>query len=167
MHNAVQGFMVLALWNGNGLLSLRADDAAAWVEAYKKGGEYHLLKLRLDGFLSLYKKIKMQSSFSTIGAGPFPAKPAHGKSMNMLNRFRNEFIHFTPKGRSLQLSGLPQICMDTLEVVEFFGWNSTAIQGHDEGHVERAKRAVDCLRRSLMALNIEYGLPAKQKKAIR
>ena len=40
LHNAVQGFMVLALWNGNGLLTLRDKVAVKWLDAYNNGGPY-------------------------------------------------------------------------------------------------------------------------------
>lgn len=35
LHNAAQGFMVLALWGGNGLLALRVSVAAKWLKAYR------------------------------------------------------------------------------------------------------------------------------------
>jgi hypothetical protein len=152
MHNAVQGFMVLALWSGNGLLALRKDSAVKWLEAYETGGDGNCLKLKLDDFTNPYKKILDRSSFSTVGSGPFRTDMSHGESMRQLNNFRDEFIHFTPKGWSLQLVGLPRICMDALDIVEFFGLNSAAILWHNEGHGERVKQAAECLRRSLMEL---------------
>lgn len=37
-HNALQGFMVLALRHGNGLLALKDKIAAEWLKAHSEGG---------------------------------------------------------------------------------------------------------------------------------
>jgi hypothetical protein len=154
MHNAVQGFMVLSLWNGNGLLSLRPDVAAKWLKANESGASYPAEWL--DSFLNLYRKVKDQTSFHVVGAGPFCATGTHDKSMERLNEFRNEFIHFTPKGWSLELAGLPSICLDALDLIQFFGWNSTAILWHKKSYVMRSKRAVKHLQKSLTSLSLDY-----------
>ena|SRR3990167_316710 len=154
LHNATQGFMVLALWNGNGLLALRDKIAAKWLEAYRNGGPYPAEKL--DEFLNLYKKVKDANNFHVMGSGPFVPGATHDKSFERLNTFRNEFIHFTPKGWSLELAGLPRVCLDALDLVEFFGWKSTAILWHKQVHVVHAKRALKSLRRSLAALEVQY-----------
>jgi hypothetical protein len=154
LHNAVQGFMVLALWQGNGLLTLRDNIAAKWLKAYREGGEYPTEKL--DDFLNLYKKVKDKDNFHSLGATPFAPGDTHNESLGCLNSLRNEFIHFTPKGWSLELAGLPRACMDALDVVEFFGWNSSAILWYDSGHVGRGRQAAECLRRSMAGLDGTY-----------
>ena len=40
LHNAVQGFMVLSLRHGNGLLALDDKSFSEWMEAHEKGGPY-------------------------------------------------------------------------------------------------------------------------------
>ena len=155
LHSASQGFMVLALWNGNGLLALRDTVAARWLDAYTKGGPYPTDKL--DEFLNLYKKVKNKDNFHVVGAGPFIAGATHDGSFGQLNKIRNEFIHFTPKGWSLELRGLPRVCLDALDLVQFFGWESTAILWHKRVLMVRAKRALKRLRRSMLALQVQYG----------
>lgn len=150
LHNAAQGFMVLALWNGNGLLALRDKVAAKWLAAYEKGGPFPIEKL--DEFLNLYKKVKDNGNFHTLGAGPFVPGQTHDASFERLNEYRNEFIHFTPKGWSLQLLGLPRVCLDVLDLIQFFGWESTAVLWHKQALVSRAKRAVKHLRQMLHSL---------------
>lgn len=154
LHNATQGFMVLALWNGTGLLALRDKIAAKWLNAYRSGGPYPVEKL--DEFLNLYKKVKNANNFHVVDSGPFIPGATHDKSLERLNTFRNEFIHFTPKGWWLQLDGLPRICFDALDLVEFFGWKSTAIRWRKKVHVVRAKRALKRLRRTLATLEVQY-----------
>lgn len=155
LHNAVQGFMVLALWNGNGLLALRDKIASKWLDAYNNGGPYPVEKL--DEFLNLYKKVKDKDNFHVIGAEPFSPDAAHDESFTLLNTYRNEFIHFTPKGWSLELRGLPRVCLDALDLIEYFGWQSTAILWHKQALVPRAKRAVRHMRSTLHTLEVDYG----------
>lgn len=147
--------MVLALWNGNGLLALRDKIAAKWLLAYEKGGPYPVEKL--DEFLNLYKKVKDKGNFHVVDAGPFVPGPTHDASFIRLNEYRNEFIHFTPKGWSLQLFGLPRVGLDALDLIQFFGWESTAVLWHKQALVSRAKRAVTRLRQTLHTLEGTYG----------
>ena len=154
LHNAAQGFMVLALWNGNGLLTLSDKAAEKWLDAYNNGGQFPIDKL--DNFLNLYMKVKDKNNFHSYGASSFIPGSTHDKSFTRLNDFRNEFIHFTPKGWSLQLQGLPHVCLDVLDLIQFFGWESTAILWHERVLVERAKRALKRLRRTLTNLKAQY-----------
>ncbi len=154
LHNAVQGFLVLALWNGNGLLTLSSKGAAKWLAAYNNGGPYPID--RLDRFLNLYEKAKDGENFHSVGAGPFRPGQTHDLSLKRLNDFRNEFIHFTPKGWSLELQGLPGVGLDALDLIQFFGWESTAILWHKRVLLVRAKRALKRLQRTLRTLETEY-----------
>ena len=139
LHNAVQGFMVLSLWNGNGLLALRDEVAKKWLAARENKKPYPADKL--DNFLNLYGKVKNIDNFQTIGATSFVPGETHDKSLARLNAFRNEFIHFTPKGWSLELAGLPDICLDVVDLIQFVGWKSTCILWRKKAHLIRAKRA--------------------------
>ena len=149
LHNATQGFMVLALWNGNGLLALRPRIAEKWLKAYESGGPFPAEKL--DEFLNLYAKVKDRNNFHTVGAGPFTPSATTDRSLELLNEVRNEFTHFTPKGWSLELAGLPTLCLDTLGLIQFLGWESTAITWYLRVHQARAKRALRRLRTNLVA----------------
>lgn len=151
LHNAVQGFMVLALWNGNGLLALRPKVSKKWMDAYESGGQFPAEKL--DEFLNLYLKVKDPNNFHTVGAGPFVPTGKHDQSMNYLNEFRNMFTHFTPKGWSLQLAGLPRICLDTLEVMNFLGLQSTAVLWYKPARRARAERALKRMTKTLLRLS--------------
>lgn len=153
LHNATQGFMVLALWNGNGLLTLRPRVAEKWLKAYQNGGPFPAQKL--DEFLSLYAKVKDGSNFHTIGAGPYKPNLTADRSLELLNEVRNEFIHFTPKGWSLELAGLPTLGLDALGLIEFLGWQSTAITWYRRVHQVRAKRALKRLRKTLNTVQAE------------
>ena len=156
LHNAAQGFMVLALWNGNGLLAMRPRVAKKWLEAYESGGEFPSEKL--DEFLALYAKVKDPLNFHTVGASAFVPGESSDRSFALLNDVRNTFTHFTPKGWSLQVAGLPRMCLDALQLIRFFGWESTAILWHRRVQLVRAKRALGRLRRTLLALEAAHGV---------
>ena len=148
-HNVLQGFMVLALRRGNGLKTLKDKIAVKWLKAYSEGGAYP--KEELDTFLNLYKKVKSEQMIYLVHSQPFTANGNHDKSVKKLNSFRNEFIHFVPKSWSLELTGLPGICLDCLEVVEFLGWQSGNVPWYKKQHKERAEIA---LKKAI--LNLEY-----------
>ena len=154
LHNAAQGFMVLALWNGNGLLAMSPKSAAKWLAAYEAGTPFP--KDTLDRFLNLYAKVKDEANFHYLGSTAFRPGTSHDASFQYLNDFRNEFIHFTPKGWSLLLPGLPAMALDVLSVIEHFGWQSSGILWHERALPVRAKWALRRLRRTLNALQVQY-----------
>jgi hypothetical protein len=45
---------------------------------------------------------------------------------------RNKFIHFVPQGWSLNVNGLPHICLTILEIIKFLSWESGNILWHNE-----------------------------------
>jgi hypothetical protein len=143
LHNAAQGFMVLALWDGNGLRALRDNIAKKWLKAHRSGGPYPTEKL--DDFLNLYMKVKSRRGSKAA----FQPGPTHDDSLRILNAFRNEFIHFTPKGWLLELALLPPVCCDTLDLIEFLGWKSSQVLWHKQAHVRRGKSAVHQMRKAL------------------
>jgi hypothetical protein len=145
LHNAAQGFMVLALWDGNGLRALRDNVAAKWLKAHRLGAPYPVEKL--DEFLNLYAKVKTRRGSKAA----FQPGANHDRSLRRLNAFRNEFIHFAPKGWSLELALLPPICRDTLDLIEFLGWKSSQVLWHKQTHVRRGKGAVYQMRKALIA----------------
>lgn len=156
LHSAVQGFMALSLRHGNGLAALTEESAAAWLAAYEANASSYPEE-KLDSYLGLYKKIK-STSYGTIGGNRrFVPRGSQGWSIRRLNRIRNEFIHFTPKGWSLQLAGLPQICLDALAVVAFLGWETSNIHWHDEQAFECAKFSFEQLTNIMTGLGRAYG----------
>ena len=131
LHNATQGFMVLALRGSNGLLALRDDVALKWLIAHREGGEYP--EEKLDQFLKLYKKIKSDRLLFYKHSKKFTANKHHDRNMKRLNGFRNEFIHFIPRSWSLEVSGLPDICLTCLEIIQFLGWKCGNIWWYEIG----------------------------------
>lgn len=154
LHNAAQGLMVLALRGSDGLQPLRNDIAAKWLTAHREGGPYPVEKL--DAFLNLYKKVQSDKMRYSVHSKNVVAPPAQGRSMRKLNALRNEFVHFSPKSLSLEVSGLPQICLDCLALVEFLAWECGNIVWHAEGHRVRGQAAIASARHHFKTLERSY-----------
>ena len=142
--------MVLALWKGNGLLTLNAETAKKWLQAH--AGNIPYPEEKLDNFLNLYGKINDEKNLDF----PFKETQGHREHIKKLNELRNQFTHFTPLGWSIELVGLPTICLDALEVVEFLGWKSNSFHWNKKVYAQRAKRALKLLRESMTRLNKIY-----------
>lgn len=154
LHNALQGLMVLALRNGNGLLCLKDRDAAAWLQAYRE--ERDLPDGQLDTFLNLYKKIKSDRLLFFSHSRSFPAEPHNDKAIKMLNHLRNEFIHFTPKGWSLQILGLPDMALHCLEVATFLANECGNIMWRDQESKQSFDQELPRAIEALTELQVVY-----------
>ena len=154
VHATVQGFMVLTLERGNSLAVMKPHIAKAWLDAYENGTPFPDEKM--DLFLKLYRKVKDTAVPGYFGSRPFRPGTAHDESMRKLNEFRNEFIHYMPKGWSLQLAGLPTIAGDCVEVAEFLAWESGQVFWHDDALSDRARNAFKSLRDQLGHLQERY-----------
>lgn len=136
LHNAVQAFMVLALRQSDGGGPIRDDVMAkirrAWETKTIPPAE------KLDSFLGLYKKIKRAERMQKYGQSrPLVATPEQDRSMKTLHELRNDFLHFTPKGWALELSGAVDISLNSLEIIRFLVNESGTIWWHDESERER------------------------------
>ncbi len=155
-HSSVQGFMVLALHGGNSLAALEDNVAAAWLEAYEKNEPFPTE--HLDCYENLYKKVKSDRMLMYGHSKKFAPQGSQGGSIKRLNDLRNEFIHFVPKGWSLDVSGLPALFADCLDFIEFLGWESGNVLWHEAELKFRAKAAIESARAGLTELKVLYGV---------
>ncbi len=126
LHSAVQSIMAFHLGFGNDLLVMSQEDAEAWLEAHENGEAYP--ETKMDSFLNLYKKIKKHE----ILGYKFVPSGQEGKSIKRLNWFRNGFVHFMPKGWSIEMSGMPEICLDCLSIIKKLNEGSLVARWEDE-----------------------------------
>jgi len=159
-HSSVQGFMALALEHGNGLLVLRDDIRAKWLKAHESGNPYP--EEKMDFFLSLYEKIKSDVVCRFHGSKKFIAGPSHDYSMNKLNELRNDYIHFRPKGWSIQLAGLPSVALNCLEVAKSLAFDSLTIIWHDGDLRTRAERSFAIVQDGLKVIEALYEAKADE-----
>lgn len=147
LHIAMQGFMVIALRDSAGLIPLKEDCAAAWLEAHQNGKPYP--DCRLDSFRNLYRKIKRQEVATSLGATRFTPTGSQGRSIKLLSTLRNQFIHFVPSSWSIESAGLPQMCRDVLDTIEFLAQGYRSILWHDSTHPDRIQSALEASRAAL------------------
>jgi hypothetical protein len=126
LHSAVQGMMAFHLSFGNDLLVMSKSDAEKWLESHETDSEYP--ETQMDGFLNLYKKIKKHDVLGYY----FKPRNQQGRSIKKINIFRNEFIHFMPKGWSIEMSGMPKIFNDCLNVIKALGEGPVSKRWEDE-----------------------------------
>lgn len=154
LHNTLQGFMVLALRGTNDLNVLTDECAEDWMAAYERGDENYP-EPKLDTFLNLYKKIKSDRMKMYGHSRPFKPSGTQGKSIKKLNNLRNEFIHFVPKGWSLEVSGLPDIVDDCIDVICFLAfecgnlvWYEQGLETQTRDLIEKAKHGISLIKRT-------------------
>jgi len=81
------------------------------------------LRNPLDNYSNLYKKIKNPIKIGFyIHSKPFKPSGTQGSSIKKLNSLRNDFVHFLPKIWILEVTGLPQIFLDCLNIIHFLRW---------------------------------------------
>jgi len=155
VHNALQAFMVLGCRGSNGLLALTGKSADQWLQAYHEGGNPPAA--RLDWFPNLYKTVKSNKIRFFAHSKPFPATKQHDESIRKLAALRNEFVHFRPRGWLLEVNGLPSICLDCLQVIEFLCWESGNVH-LDEVMRKRVRTALVSLEDFCKDLNAKYAV---------
>lgn len=144
MHNALQGCMVLSL-RGSNSLDIRPDkDKIKWLAAFKKK-DGCFPKFFLDDFLKLYAKIQNPELMKRFAdSRPFEPKETHADSVEMLTYLRNRFIHYFPSSLSLEVSGLPAMLSDCIDIANFLLFKCGNICWHDnETLATRAKKAIE------------------------
>jgi hypothetical protein len=155
LHNAAQGFMVLALRGTNSFHVLGKKAAKAWTEAVA-AGEVPPPGDRLETYLNLYSRTKGQRMMMYVNSRKFQPHDTQDDSIRDLNALRNDFVHFLPKGWSLEVSGLPAMFEDVLAYVDFLGWDSGNVVWIDEDLETRAKAALDTARHEAASIERAY-----------
>lgn len=152
LHGAVQGFMILGLRGSNNLDVLSPAAVKIWAQAVQAGNRPPSDKERLDSLLGLYAKVKSQRMLKYTTSKRFEPRGTNEASIKMLNSLRNDFIHFVPKRWSFEVSGLPMICSDCLDLIEFLGWECGNVTWTERSLEARARRAADTACRQILPL---------------
>lgn len=155
LHNAAQGVMVLSLRHGNGLLALSDESYTAWMAAYEKNETPPPEKL--DTYLNLYKKVKHREIGQIGGNSRFSAVGTEGGDIKRLNALRNEFIHFTPKGWSLDVNGLPRICLSVARLISFLALETTNVFWRTPAARQQLLEAHERFTSTMQKLQVLYG----------
>ena len=78
------------------------------------------------------------------------------KSIQRLNSLRDDFIHFLPQSWSIEVSGLPMICRDCLDIIHFLGWESGNVFWYEQDKRIRAEKAITLARSNLARTSKAY-----------
>jgi hypothetical protein len=150
LHAAMQGFMVCVLRGSNGLAVLPDKIAGAWLDARERGSQPP--KEKLDSFLNLYSKTKGDRMRRFVHSRSFSPVGTQERNIQRLNRLRNEFTHYLPRCWALELGGLPAVCRDCLDYIDFLAfqsgnilWYPDDLQGRTRELLAEARRAIDRL----------------------
>lgn len=139
LHNALQGYMVLALqgtWpvqvlpnrQTKKLLKAAADGDFAFVT-----DDHHM-----DNLPGLYEKIKAPKRMSSfMDSKSFTPYGTCDESVARLCTLRNGFIHFLPKIRRIYVGDLPRMVTDCVGIIEFLVRESQTITWHLNSNHER------------------------------
>jgi hypothetical protein len=164
LHNAVQGFMVLALTHGTNWGTLQDQDIARKVQAdfdhrrALQAGDAAATEAanaimlwspsKLAPFLTLYARIKNDDWPMTpyMGSIPYEPRPTDDSCMRNLNSVRNEFAHFVPLGRHFLLTQFPAMTETELHIISFLVNESGNI------HLRRTRNSDDPDERFKVAL---------------
>ncbi|OAI24366.1 hypothetical protein [Methylomonas koyamae] len=131
LHNSMQNIMVSALKQGNGFHSMRKDSYKRWIEAYNNNQT--LPPIKLANFLELYKRIKKKCIMECyIDSRAYTPKQENTESVKKLDTIRNRFIHFELDVWSLEVAGMPKLCLHCMDVIRFLVFESGNILISDE-----------------------------------
>ena len=157
LHNALQGCMVLALMGSNSLDILTKKDQKKWLAAYRlQNGCFP--EFYMDKFLCLYDKIKKTRLMKRFShSQTFKPKGQQTVSVKMLNRWRNEFIHFFPKNLSLEVSGLPAVVQDCIDIIDFLAFGCGNVLWKDEAVEASIRDTIKRIRLRLSTVSERYG----------
>jgi hypothetical protein len=182
LHNAVQGFMVLALNGSQSWGALRDEDIALKCKAEvdfwkaKAAGDDVAAEAannimlwnppkkpaKLAQFLDLYKRIKRQEWPMDQGMSSkvYPKRKTDDRCMQDLNRVRNEYAHFIPGGRNYLLSQFPAMTATGLHIISYLVNDSGNIYFHRvrKGNASEVRfdKAMTQAKEALARISAEY-----------
>jgi hypothetical protein len=136
---------------GNNLLVAKKEDAEAWLRAHDQGTARP--EMMMDWFPNLYHKLKNIE----IDGFKFTPQGNQGRSINKINEYRNDFVHFMVNGFSLEISGLPEICKDCLDVVSELDEHTLYLRWHDNAQRVTFRNVLDMCLERLQKFEIKYG----------
>jgi hypothetical protein len=185
LHNALQGAMVCHLSGTAQLGALSEKSVGAWLTWHDRDGrgeinrvadgsdEFGFPKFKfvtdddcpprdhLADSKTLFKRLSSERKRREGGAGAvLEITDSQRDSFRRLNNLRNDFSHFTPKGWSIELAGLPRIFIDAVDVIELIAADPWPFRHMDEEDRAGMDELLRQLRAELDALAAATAGPA-------
>jgi len=156
LHNATQGFMVIALRKGTNFDVIRDHHTRRYYE-FITGEREPIPIILMDYFLNLYTKVKDAALMQRWTNGqPFIPNGTHDASMARMNDERNDFIHFLPKGKSFGINLFPQMVQDCMDLIRFLSFDSGNIVWNEEEQEIQIQKLVEQIEAIVQPLIKEY-----------
>jgi hypothetical protein len=159
MHSAVQGVCTCALRGADtaGISVLTKDSGKAvwnWLDVESRmETPGPMPNERLASMVDLYRRIRKAKFLSE----PHRLKATEQMTRDILrlNHLRNDFIHFVPKGLSLEVSGMPRIITNCCDVIEHLAVTHPTFWHHlDESQTRNIEDALLKLRMAMKACSL-------------
>ena len=151
VHNALQGFMVLALKGTSNLPIIK------WKKEYDGKPAYKILsdpQQKLCSFTELFNRIKSKKHMQNT-----VFKDESGKitcSIKELNHIRDQFIHYLPLAWSIGTQGMANVLLDSMLVISFLTRNCIEVNRHyEEQQLSEISKAIEICNSILLI----YGGP--------
>ena len=132
--SAVQGALVCALSGTAGIGALTKDLQSAWLAWFdtRKGPVP-------DEKLADFKTLLKWARDPKILSPPLKLTTSQIRDLLKLHtHLRNNFTHFTPKGWSIEIAGLPRMVLAAIQTAEWLMLNQTQISIHLSGNQKRS-----------------------------
>ncbi|RJG25327.1 hypothetical protein [Paenibacillus thiaminolyticus] len=154
LHNCLQAFMVLALKGSSSLSVMKPHHARKWLNSYETNNRYH--KVKMDHFINLFEKIQSDVMMKYTDSKIFASTEQISTSIHELNELRNNFIHYMPKGWSLNISGLPSLGLDVVGILRFLVNESGNIDFFEVDRKQYTEQLIEELSRKLTQMKHKY-----------
>ena len=159
LHNALQGACVCALRGKDttGISVLTKNSGKKmwqWLCVdSRKNPTPSMPEERLAAMTQLYKRASNPKYLPEPHT--LPPNSLRGKDVRRLNQLRNDFIHFVPKGLSLEISGMPRIVGNCCDAIEHLAIKHPTFQHQlTDQQQKRIQTALTNLRKNVEALNL-------------
>ena len=149
--------MALALRGGNNLRILKPEDTKRFLDAIESGEPYPA-DLKMDDFLSLYKKVKSDTMLLYCNSQRFTPQGTEGQSIEALNRLRDQYVHFIPCTFILRVNEFPEMALDCLNIARFLAYDSGNIFWPEDS-VKRLEKAFKAAAQAAQEIKEAYALP--------
>lgn len=174
LHNALQGAMVCHLSGTAQLGALTNNSVDAWLDWHERDRRGEIRRIsdgadelglpktrfatnedippndRLADANELFKRLYDEDKRREGGAGAtLEIGKVQRASFRQLHDLRNEFSHFTPKGWSIELSGLPHIFLNMIDVLDKISADPWPFRHMNERESARLKDLLQRLRAEL------------------
>lgn len=150
LHNALQSALVCTLSGTAGVGALKNESTTKmleWLEVTRFNPDEQMPDEWLADLKELYRRAKNPDFMHEFGGTPLSVSSQQDEDVKLLNQLRRNFVHFSPKGWSIETVGLPRIVLNVTSIVEKLMLNHPANTFRlEQGQQEQVSRAIQTLR---------------------